>query len=288
MRLAYAADMHGNLTLYQQLLELAISSNAQAVIIGGDLLPHATRLSTALEIQRRFIAQELSALLTQFYTEYAHITVFLLAGNDDWAAAIAALEQLAEQQLAFPLHQRVYLLEQTGAPLWLAGYACVPPTPFSIKDYERRDHGSLRGVSFAQAYWSREGHIQQISEHDLAVLPSIGEDLNQLASQSDPQRTIYVCHTPPINTALDLMRGKRHVGSPSLRSFIEQRQPLLTLHGHIHEAPMLSGSYAECIGSCWAINPGREAERLHAITLDTDDIKGTLWHTVFGGIKNGK
>lgn len=283
MRLAYAADMHGNLALYEQLLDLAVSSNAQAVIVGGDLLPHATRLSTALDMQRHFIEHDLASLLSQFH---ADIKVFLLAGNDDWAAAIAALEQLADQQLAFPLHQRVYDLEHGTASLWLAGYACVPPTPFSIKDYERRDHGSQRGVSFAQAYWSREGHIRQISEPDIAQLPSIAEDLDQLASHSDPQHTIYVCHTPPADTALDLMRGRRHVGSPDLRSFIEQRQPLLTLHGHIHEAPMLSGRYAERIGTSWSINPGREAERLHAITLDTDDIVGTLWHTVFGRIQD--
>lgn len=284
MRLAYAADMHGNLELYQQLLELAVTSNAHAVIVGGDLLPNATRLSTALELQQRFIEQQLGPLLAHFHAEHTGKQVFLLAGNDDWAAAIQTLDELADQQLAFPLHQRVYKLEQNHAPLWLAGYACVPPTPFSIKDYERRDEGSQRAISFLQAYCSWEGHIRPVTEGDIATLPSILDDLNRLATQSDPHHTIYVCHTPPANTPLDQMRGNRHVGSPALRSFIEQHQPPLTLHGHIHEAPRLSGSYATRIGTSWAINPGREPDRLHAITVDTDDIEATLEHTVFGHI----
>lgn len=34
-----------------------------------------------------------------------------------------------------------------------------------------------------------------------------------------------------------------HVGSIALRRFIEARQPLLTLHGHVHESARLTGSW---------------------------------------------
>src|SRR5205085_931336 len=119
--------------------------------------------------------------------------------------------------------------------------ACVPISPFSIKDYERRDVGPLPPFSFGQAYTSWSGAIERIDAGALASRPSIAEDLEHLARQSDPRRTIYVCHTPPAHTPLDQMARGRHPGSMALHEFIEQRQPLLTLHGHIHEAPDESG-----------------------------------------------
>lgn len=50
---------------------------------------------------------------------------------------------------------------------------------------------------------------------------------------------IFVPHAPPANTTLDLIGsggGKRHVGSTSVRVFVERRQPDLVVCGHIHEA----------------------------------------------------
>lgn len=47
---------------------------------------------------------------------------------------------------------------------------------------------------------------------------------------------IFVPHAPPANTTLDLIRGARHVGSTSVRAFIDRRQPDLVVCGHIHEA----------------------------------------------------
>src|SRR5205823_2254343 len=119
--------------------------------------------------------------------------------------------------------------------LWLVGYACVPLTPFSIKDYERRDDGPLPPFDFGMAYSSWSGRIQLVNGQQIAARPSIAEDLVALARRSTPARTVYVCHTPPYNTPLDQMHGGRHVGSPGLRAFIEAHNPLLTLHGHIHE-----------------------------------------------------
>jgi Icc-related predicted phosphoesterase len=132
------------------------------------------------------------------------------------------------------------------------------------------------------AYTSWGGEIQPVDAEALAAQPSIAEALATLARQSDPRRTIYVCHTPPANTPLDQMPRGRHVGSRALRAFIEQHAPPLTLHGHIHEAPELSGRYAARLGATWSVNPGHDRQRFQAVTLDTDDIEGTIEHTVFG------
>jgi uncharacterized protein len=278
LRLAYTSDLHGNLALYQALLSVAVETNAEAVIVGGDLLPHEPRASQAIATQRSFIDTQLSPLLSAFRSAHPLITCFLLAGNDDWEAAIAGLEDLAAQRVAYPLHGRVIEL----AGLTIAGYACVPPTPFSMKDYERPDEGSRRGVSFGRAYVSSREGLRPLSESEFLARPTIASELAALVAQCDPARAILVCHTPPADTPLDQMRGERHVGSPGLRALIEQHQPLLTLHGHIHEAPQLSGQYVCQIGQTWCVNPGRDAVRLHAVVLDTDDIAGTLTHTIYG------
>jgi uncharacterized protein len=302
MRLVYAADLHGDIDSYRSLLDLATTTDARAAIVGGDLLPHAITLRTALQVQRDFIAEQLRPLLAWFRARHPEIDVYLLPGNDDWASAIMDLDRLEQAGLAFPLHERVYQLSTTdhrppttalddvvggqsfitADELWLTGYACVPLTPFSIKDYERRDDGPLPPFSFGMAYTSGSGEIRPADAEALAAQPSIAEALAALAQRSDPQRTIYVCHTPPFNTPLDTMPRGRHVGSKALRAFIEQHAPPLTLHGHIHESPELSGRYAAQLGATWSINPGHDPRRFQAVTLDTEDLTGTITHTTYG------
>ncbi len=70
------------------------------------------------------------------------------------------------------------------------------------------------------------------------------------------------------------------IGSRAVRQFIEQRRPLVTLHGHIHESPIVTGSYADRVGDSLCINPGQSHTRLHAVLFDTARPAETLRHTV--------
>lgn len=47
---------------------------------------------------------------------------------------------------------------------------------------------------------------------------------------------IFVPHAPPHNTKLDNLRSGQHVGSTSIRKFVEQFQPDVLVCGHIHES----------------------------------------------------
>lgn len=47
---------------------------------------------------------------------------------------------------------------------------------------------------------------------------------------------IFVPHAPPHNTKLDTLRSGQHVGSTSVRKFVEQFQPDALVCGHIHES----------------------------------------------------
>jgi len=47
---------------------------------------------------------------------------------------------------------------------------------------------------------------------------------------------IMVCHTPPKDTAIDVVRSGLHVGSSVVRNFIEKHKPHVCISGHIHES----------------------------------------------------
>jgi uncharacterized protein len=94
--------------------------------------------------------------------------------------------------------------------------------------------------------------------------------LAALAQQvRDPRRAIFMIHVPPHDSGLDtaplldenlrptisagdVLRGP--VGSTAVRRIIEDFEPLLAIHGHIHE----SGGEQK-IGRTLCINPGSEA-----------------------------
>jgi hypothetical protein len=62
---------------------------------------------------------------------------------------------------------------------------------------------------------------------------------------------VLISHEPPYNTAIDNARYGGHVGSVSVRTFIEQYQPLLCISGHIHESRGI-----DAIGPTRIVNPG--------------------------------
>lgn len=62
---------------------------------------------------------------------------------------------------------------------------------------------------------------------------------------------VLVSHTPPFNTATDLIGSGVHVGSTAIRKFIEEKQPDFCLTGHIHES-----RGKDRIGHTLILNPG--------------------------------
>ena len=79
------------------------------------------------------------------------------------------------------------------------------------------------------------------------------EDLLEEMGSRIPEKAplVLVSHTPPWNTACDRTSSGLHVGSPSVRRFIEERKPGLCLCGHIHEA-----AGVDRMGETVVANPG--------------------------------
>ncbi len=62
---------------------------------------------------------------------------------------------------------------------------------------------------------------------------------------------ILVSHQPPYGTECDQLRTGQHVGSRSVRSFIEKYRPVICFTGHIHES-----RGTDILGSTRVVNPG--------------------------------
>ena len=62
-----------------------------------------------------------------------------------------------------------------------------------------------------------------------------------------------------------------NVGSIAIRRFIEERQPLLTMHGHIHESARLSGSWKDQIGRTTMLSAAHDGPELAVVKFTLED-----------------
>ncbi|OPZ76361.1 MAG: hypothetical protein BWY78_01394 [Alphaproteobacteria bacterium ADurb.Bin438] len=65
-------------------------------------------------------------------------------------------------------------------------------------------------------------------------------------------KLVLITHAPPYNTDCDYTKlkdgGFAHVGSKAIYKIIENKQPILTLHGHIHDTVQVTGNFPCEIG----------------------------------------
>lgn len=247
----YASDLHGNREAYDRLFSL----KADAVVLGGDLLPYPLkRGGNLLEIQKQFVEAYLAEKL-------AERPCYWIPGNDDWEAVLGPLKGTAIHRRAVPFLDG----------LSIAGYACVPVTPFGMKDFDRRDvDGWEPKEEPKRCLKSSASGIEEIPLSTVLSRPTIEAELARLAEDSDPSKTVYVMHTPPFATGLDRLHGIAAIGSRAVKRFIEVRRPPLTLHGHVHESPGI-----ERVGKTVCANPGDSMHRLRALRVDLSDLSVT-------------
>jgi len=272
----YTADLHGSRELYVEAFTLARTLGARAVILGGDLAPH----STVVE-QASFFREFLIPLVREYREESDSADLFYIMGNDDWSANLPSLTRSGVDRFH---HIHCEIRPLLGGS-WIAGLGSVSLTPFALKDWERWEEG-LEGPVRLDGFRSRvDGSVHPFDFRGREWEEWLGKDLESITKALAPERRPLVCvfHGPPHGTALDLIHGDVHVGSRMVRKFLEANQPLLSLHGHIHESPAVSGKFADRIGSTICVNPGqRMGSTLHAVWFRLEDLEGSLTHTLLG------
>jgi len=149
----------------------------------------------------------------------------------------------------------------------------------------------LDGFSMISTGWSNH---TPWNTHREDTEEKLAERIERMASQiPDASRAIFNLHCPPYKSGLDeapaidadlkLLHGGRAlrpVGSTAVRDAIERHQPLLSLHGHIHES-----KGAIKIGKTLAINPGSAYEEgmLMGAIIQLDAKKGVKSYQLVNG-----
>ena len=274
-RIIFVTDIHGNRRSYGELFDHAAAEGADAVVFGGDVTPLFPHDDTnPVLYQRRWIEEFMAPAFRRFHEQHPRCTIYTMFGNDDWLSNYDLFEALEREGACRLLHLKA---QPFLDGLSIAGYSCVPLTPFYMKDLDRFDSPSWTPLEVPRrCKVSENGQVREVSLEEIRRRPTIQEDLSRLSTMSDPGRTVYVVHTPPAGTKLDLLHDGTHIGSPALREFIETHKPPLTLHGHIHESPEISGEISDRIGPTFSVNPGASLHYLQAVSFDLEQPARTL------------
>ncbi|MGB3341643.1 MAG: metallophosphoesterase [bacterium] len=86
---------------------------------------------------------------------------------------------------------------------------------------------------------------QECNESDISSI------LGSFNKENDVRHHVFVSHAPPAKTKLDRTFLTSHVGSKTIREFIDRFKPDVVICGHIHEAQGVDE-----LGSTIMINPG--------------------------------
>lgn len=273
MRCWFVTDLHGSKERCEKLFELLERERPDALFLGGDILPQAWSRRFAggpgVDFLADFLVPRFLDLRSRLLSRAPR--VFVILGNDDGRLPEAAVVE-AQTGGAWEYVQ-CRQVDLAGHPVF--GYSYVPPTPFLLKDFERYDvsrHVDPGCVSPEEGM--RTVHVPA----DEQRYSTIVQDLSALAGDLDLSASIWLFHAPPYETVLDraALDGRMvdhvpldvHVGSIAIRRFIEERQPAVTLHGHIHESVRITGEWRQRFEHTWMFTAAHDGPELCLVRFD--------------------
>jgi len=283
----YAGDVHGSRVCWKKFVNAAAHYPAQALIMGGDLTGKALvpivregdgSYSAEVIGERREArsAEELDQMQAAISTNGMYPLIVdaeearALAGDPGRRAEAfeqALLEELrlwvelADERLA-GTGARAYVIPGNDDP-WSIDAVLASGTMVEACDERVCQVGAHEMVSFGFANRTPWHTPRELDEEEIySRLRALTDQLEK------PQSAIFNIHVPPRDSSLDtafevdeelryVMKGGRphevSTGSSAVRQIIEETQPLLSLHGHIHESKGVTK-----IGRTVALNPGSD------------------------------
>jgi Icc-related predicted phosphoesterase len=300
--LYYASDVHGSDQCWRKFLGAGRFYEVNALIMGGDLTGKAIvpiQLDADGSFTAEFLGETRSGRDETSLTELTEAVRY--NGMYPWVASAdeiarhrsdaSARAELFERVLLDELRRWVELADERMPPQGIAVYAMAGnDDPWSCDAVlEGADHliacdlrvtevGGHEMISCSYANptpWASPRELEEDALYDR---------VQALADQLErPESAIFNLHVPPKASGLDtafeiddqlrivVRNGKPHeipVGSTAVRQLIEEYQPMLALHGHIHES-----RGAATIGRTLAINSGSEyaTGRIHGVIVKLSD-----------------
>lgn len=274
------SDLHGNPHKYGALFQLLAEDPPDVLFIAGDLLPQPTVFNNAFGVAgedfvNRYLVPRFVALRERLGPVFPR--VLLILGNDDARFEEASIMVGAVAHAWQYVHQR--RVEVAGRAVF--GYACIPPSPFRRKDWERYD---VSRYTDPLCISPEEGDLTVPISPRERRFTTIASDLEHLTARSDAQelqRAVFLFHVPPYDTALDTadLHGRKvdgvpldpHVGSIAVRRLIERHAPHCTLHGHVHESYRLTGRFMERIGPTVCLSSAHDGPELVVVEFNLEE-----------------
>jgi Icc-related predicted phosphoesterase len=303
MRVYFATDIHGSETCWRKFLNAAKHYSADVLVLGGDmtgkaLVPviddgggrwHATLLENRRELtsEEEVAAFEDAVIRRGYYpfrTDQAMLR-HLQADESHWHGlfqekmleTVERWMRMAEERLR---GTGIRVFCSPGNDDQFEVDAVIEASPF-VELGEGRVV-DVDGFQMVSTGWANRTPWHTYREEDE---PDLRVRLEQAIVQvtAPPERTVFNFHCPPYRSGLDdapeltadmrlkdAGRAVKPVGSTAVREAIEEHQPCLSLHGHIHEA---RGNTR--IGRTLCINPGSSYEQgdLLGAVIDLDGKK---------------
>ena len=284
MRLFFATDVHGSEVCWRKFLNAARHYDADTLVLGGDMTGKGLVAivdcgdgvwRTELFEQTRVLRSE--AEVAEFEHAARRRGYYTFRARPDDLAAVrdnpSRLEDLFREQMVETLERWMGLADERLAASGVTCVVCPGNDDVLELDEIVRAARHVR-LGEGDAVWAGEYQVASVGWTNRTPWDTYREeDEDQLASriahtlaklEAPPDRTILNFHCPPYGSGLDLAnvldenmtlvhagRITAPVGSTAVRGAIEQHQPVLSLHGHVHEAR----GFAR-IGRTLAINPG--------------------------------
>ena len=274
----FVSDLHGDPVRYDKLFHEIGNSKPWAVFLGGDILPNGFRVTVPESTWEGgfvsgYVVAEFQKLKTALGSRYPR--VFIIPGNDDPKPIVDDLLAGEEQSLWEYLRDGKATLGEYS----VYGYSFVPPSPFMLKDWERYDVSRFVDPGCISP---EEGHHSGSGGGTEERYRTIDKDLRRLLDGEDLSKAIMLFHAPPYQSNLDraALDGKTvdhapldvHVGSIAIQRMVQERQPLVTLHGHIHESARMTGFWRDKIDRTHMFGAAHDGPELALVRFDPGDL----------------
>jgi Icc-related predicted phosphoesterase len=303
VRIFFATDIHGSEVCWKKFLNSGEHYKADVVILGGDmtgkaLVPiiddggghwHATLLENREELDGEEAVQAFEQAVIRrgyypFRTTPDELSE-LSASEERWHA-------LFDQHMTGTVERWMQMADEKLGGSGIRVFVCpgnddqleIDEIVEAAKTVELGEGRvvDIDGFQLASSGWANRTPWDTYREEDEADLKK-RFDAMLVHVTAEPEKTIFSLHCPPYATGLDdapqltaemdlkdAGRSTVPVGSTAVREAIEERQPALSLHGHIHEARGTTR-----LGKTLCINPGSSYEQgqLLGAVIDIDGKK---------------
>jgi len=278
LELIYATDLHGDIKKYEDVFAYANRYDIKLIHLGADLLPKGEGM---LKAQKKFIKGYLKNFYVRCHNEGIKVLAFF--GNDDIYTRkkyfIQSIGEYGDLLDEVPFKKKGYSFK---------AYGYVPDHPFGLKNGVKLDNKFSKPSELYPRIipTTYEGKIYRVkkltdpvdvNEKGVYTIDDLSEYFKKKGTIEDDlknirigKKTVMAIHTPPSHVNLDVCPGFRRVGSDSVLHFIEKKQPLCVLSGHIHRCVEM-GEWKTYIGKTLVIQPGQADKQTTMVHVEVED-----------------